>query len=111
MTGLLLDPSALVAQTLLIEHVVRLVNNEDLQLGHVELSSSNQVHNRTRSSTDNTGANRGVSRDDTGDRGSDIQLFAKLTDRLYHALYLASQLTARSKNQRLGLSRLAEVEA
>lgn len=111
MAGLLLDPGALVAQALLIEHVVCLVNNEDLQLGHVELSSSNQVHDRARSSTDNTGADGSVSRDDTGDRGSDIQLLAELTDRLYDALDLAGQLTAGSQNQRLGLGWLAEVEA
>lgn len=52
--NLLLDSQALIAKSLLIQHVVGLIQYKDLKLRDIQLSAPDDVHDRTRGSNDDT---------------------------------------------------------
>lgn len=107
----LLDADTLVTQTLLVKHVVGLVNNENLQLRDVKLPAFDKVHDSSRSSHDDAASNTRLARDGTGNSGLDNQILAELTDGLDDGLDLAGKLSAGSKQKGLRLVGLGQVDA
>ena len=87
-----LDTDTLLADAILIEHIVRLVNDQDLELNHVELTAPDGIHDDSWRSDDDVGIDTGLSVNRTWNSGGDVQTRTKLADVLKHALDLTSQL-------------------
>lgn len=84
----LFDLEALLAETLLVEHVVGLVNNEDLQLARVKLAALDNVHAGARRADDDRALDSGRSVDGTRDGSLHNQLRDELADGLDDTLDL-----------------------
>ena len=106
-----LDAETLVTQTLLVKHVVGLVNNKNLQLRGVELLALAKIHDGSRSSHDDAASNTRLARDGAGNGGLDNQVLAELTNGLNNGLDLAGKLSAGSKQKGLRLMGFGEVDA
>lgn len=110
MAALLLDSHALLTQTLLIEHVVGLVENQDAKLRHIELSARNDILDSSRSSHNDGGPDGLITNKSTRDGGGNVQVGDESSDSPDDTLNLARQLSTRGQGEGLGLLGLAEVD-
>ncbi len=101
---------ALVAKTLLVEHVVRLVQDKNSQLRDIQLPATNDVHDRARRANNDASADRLATREGTRNRRGDLEVLDETANSSDDTLNLASEFSARGQNQRLGLLGLTEVD-
>ncbi len=108
------DTGALNAHALLVEHVVGLIQDEDLALPDIQSSFSNHVLDGARSSDDHcrfnsTGACAGVLRNG----GFDCETVDERAHDFHNSHYLAGEFSGGSEHQslgRLGYGLIAEIE-
>lgn len=105
--GLPLDTVALAAQALLVEHVVCLVENQDLDGLGLELLPPDNVEDGSRSSDDNMGIHVFTAMGRVGNSLEELETFHELAHHLSDTHNLSGKLARRSKDESL---RLAESE-
>jgi len=97
----LLDSKSLFSQTLLIQHVIGLVENEHLDVPRIELLLDDHVHESSRSSDDDvSGDGSGMSVEGVLDTEEDLN-GNELSHRSNDLLDLTSQLSRRSETDSL----------
>jgi hypothetical protein len=108
---LLLDPKALVPESLLIQHVVSLIKDKDAELRDIQLSASNDIHHCTWSTDNDTSSDGFSARECARDRSSNLLILDKATYGVNNSFNLSRQFSARCKSKSLGLVRFAEVNS
>lgn len=101
---------ALVSETLLVQHVIGLVNNKDPKLRRVELAASDNIGDRAWRADDDVGLDGLTAGETTGYGGSDVEPFTEVSNGANYVLDLARELAAGGKSQRLGLLGLGEID-
>lgn len=108
---LLSNPLALVAHSLRVQHVISLVNNENFDLGDIELASLANIEHSAGCADNNTSLD-GLPLDEGAlDGGHYLELFDGLADVLDDALDLSSQFAAGREDECLRLLRRREVDS
>lgn len=109
--NVLLDLEALLTETLLVEHVVGLIDDENLQLTGIKLAALNNVHAGARRADNDRTLDTCRSVDGARNGGLYDELRNELTNRLDDVLDLTRQLSSGCKDKGLGLSRLAVINS
>jgi hypothetical protein len=107
----LLDSDALVTETLLVEHIVCLVNNEDLQFGHVQLPSANDVRDGARRPDNDIRLDIFTPNQAARHSRCNINSFRKAAKGFDDILNLTTELSARGESEGLGLVGLTEIDS
>jgi len=105
------DSHTLLPKTLLIQHVIGLIQADESQHPSVNLSALDQVHDRSWSSDNDHSLHRSVALNRTRDRRLDGQSWNELTNSANNALDLSCQFSTWGKAQGLWHIWLGKVES